>query len=108
MRLPRLLLPLAVVVAALAVAGPALADGDPASDYLIAQPVFIPFAPTKVTAPVAGRLREVLATSKSKGYEIRVALIGPRTDLGAVPFLCGRPQRYADFLGQELVYYRKG
>ena len=39
---------------------------------------------------------------------MRVALIGTRHDLGAVPVLFGKPQRYADFLGQELVYFWKG
>jgi len=108
MRWPRLLALLAVAGAALAAAVPALADGDPASDYLITQPVFIPFEPTKVSPAAEEQLRGVLAASKAKGYEIRVALIGTRTDLGAVPFLFRQPQRYADFLGQELAYYWKG
>jgi len=42
--LPRLLaLLVAGLVAALAVASTAVADGDPASDYLITQLVFLPF-----------------------------------------------------------------
>ncbi len=39
---------------------------------------------------------------------MRVALIATRGDLGAVPVLYEKPQRYADFLGQEIVYYYKG
>ena len=39
---------------------------------------------------------------------MRTALIGTKRDLGAVPSLYRQPQRYADFLGQELVYYWKG
>ena len=31
-------------------------------------------------------------------------MIASRTDLGAVPGLFGRPQKYANFLGRELVY----
>jgi hypothetical protein len=108
-RLPRLLaLLLAAVVAALAVASTAVADGDPASDYLITQPVFLPFEPTKVSSVAETELRQLLAASKAKGFEVRVALIATRNDLGAVPVLFGKPQRYADFLGQEIVYFWKG
>jgi len=39
---------------------------------------------------------------------VRTALIGTPRDLGAIPSLYRQPQRYADFLGQELVYYWKG
>src|SRR5262245_60939670 len=97
-----------MLVAALAVCGAAAADGDPASDYLLSQPVFIPFPPTKVSADAEKGLRDLLATSKEKGYEARVALIATPTDLGAVPVLFKKPQRYADFLGQEIVYFWKG
>ena len=39
---------------------------------------------------------------------MRVALISARGDLGAVPVLYSKPQQYADFLGQEIVFYCKG
>ena len=108
-RLPRLLaLLLAGLVAALAVTATAVADGDPASDYLITQPVFLPFEPTKVSDAAETELRQLLAASKAKGFEVRVALIATRNDLGAVPVLFAKPQRYADFLGQEIVYFWKG
>jgi hypothetical protein len=94
------------VIAALS-AAPARANGDPASDYLISQPVFLPFD-EKVDEDTAAGLTALLADAKEKGLEVRVALIATRTDLGAVPVLYEKPQRYADFLGQELVYFYKG
>jgi hypothetical protein len=102
--LPRFLL-LCALVAALGAAS-ARADGDPASDYLISQPVFLPFE-QKVDDARAAELTALLADAKKKGFEVRVALIATRTDLGAVPVLFGKPQRYAQFLGQELVYFYK-
>jgi hypothetical protein len=114
-RLPRapvlrlaLLSLLAVTVAACVFAAPpAQANGDPASDYLISQPVFLPFE-SKVSDTAADELTQLLAAAKAKGVEMRVALIATRGDLGAVPVLFNKPQRYADFLGQELVYFYKG
>ena len=85
----------------------ARADGDPASDYLITQPVFFPFE-SKASAAAQKELTALLADAKKKGFGVRVALIATRADLGAVPVLYGKPQRYANFLGQELVYYYKG
>jgi len=87
-------------------AGTARADGDPASDYLISQPVFLPFD-TKVDKGTADELRSLLEASKTKGFEIRVALISGKTDLGAVPILYRKPELYARFLGQELFYWYK-
>jgi hypothetical protein len=103
----RLLVLLTALAAALATAGTARANGDPASDYLITQLVFLPFE-SETTDANENSLRELLASSKDKGYEVRVALIGTPRDLGAIPSLYRQPQRYADFLGQELVYYWKG
>jgi hypothetical protein len=39
---------------------------------------------------------------------VKVALIGTRTDLGAVPQLFGKPQTYARFLGSELRFAYNG
>ncbi len=69
--------------------------------------MFLPFE-SKVSDVAANELTDLLAAAKQKGLEVRVALIATRGDLGAVPVLYGKPQRYADFLGQELVYYYKG
>lgn len=99
---------LAALTAVCAIAVPAArADGDPASDYLSVQPVFFPFE-SKVSAADQKELTALLADAKKKGFGVRVALIATRGDLGAVPVLYNKPQRYADFLGQELVYYFKG
>jgi hypothetical protein len=108
MRSPSLrILALLAVAASLVTAGTARANGDPASDYLISQLVFLPFE-SDTTDANEEALRALLTSSKNKGYEVRAALIGTPRDLGAVPSLYKQPQRYADFLGQELVYYWKG
>jgi hypothetical protein len=46
--------------------------------------------------------------AKQRGYTIRVAVVGSRQDLGAVPDLFGRPSTYARFLGSELVGRYRG
>jgi hypothetical protein len=101
----------ALIVAALAlgaVAVPAArADGDPASDYLITQDVFLPLDRT-VPADAERRLLALVQESRDKGYVVKVALIASRTDLGAVTALWRKPQPYADFLGQELYYLYRG
>jgi hypothetical protein len=104
MRLRRLA-PLAAVLAALAAPSAALADADPASDILLGSPAFYPFQP-----PVAGglqhQLERALAQLKSKGLNLKVAIIGSPVDLGAVPNMFGKPQAYADFLGREISFNR--
>jgi len=98
---------LAVVLVVAALAVPvARADGDPASDYLITQPAFLPFD-AHVDKASANELAGLLAASKKAGFEIRVAVISSKIDLGAVPVLYRKPQIYAHFLGQELFYWYK-
>ena len=94
----------AVTVAALLAQG-ALADGDPASDYLISLPVFVPFEGVSMKA--GGELSALLEESKQKGFPLKVAVIATRYDLGSVPSLFGKPQTYAKFLGQEDYYFFK-
>jgi hypothetical protein len=104
----RLLPLLFALLATSALAAPsARANGDPASDYLISQPVFFPFE-SKVGDIAARELTQLLEVAKKAGLEVRVALIATPADLGAVPVLYRKPQRYADFLGQELVFFYKG
>jgi hypothetical protein len=98
---------LLALVAALAAAPPAAANGDPASDYLITLPVFLPFE-QEVSDDRAEELKGLLERAKDEGFEVRVAIIATPRDLGAVPMLYRKPQQYADFLGLELVYYWKG
>jgi hypothetical protein len=95
---------IAVVVAALLVQS-ALADGDPASDYLISQQVFVPFQ--GVSTKTAGEITALLNDSKQKGFPLKVAVISSPYDLGAVPSLFRKPQQYASFLGQEDYYFFK-
>jgi hypothetical protein len=96
----------AAVVIALFVVRDALADGDPASDYLITQQLFVSFK-AKFSDSNVTRLRELLDDSKRQGFPLKVAVIAGRYDLGSVPSLFGKPQQYASFLGQEDYYFFK-
>jgi hypothetical protein len=88
-------------------AGSARADGDPASDVLASQSLYLPqdagVSPTHQT-----QLRALVARAQRSGDQIRVAMIGSPTDLGSVTELWRQPQNYAKFLAQELslVYPR--
>jgi hypothetical protein len=97
---------LALLAAACAAAPLARADGDPASDYLYTQQVFIPFD-IKVPVAAQGSLHRTVAGANRAGFAIRVAIIGSAYDLGAVPSLWKKPQTYARFLGEELVFLYK-
>jgi hypothetical protein len=101
-----LLAALAAVIA-LGVAVPARADGDPASDYLLTRPLFVPQDDGVPSANV-DQLTSVIADAKAGGYTIRVALIGTRYDMGSVYELWKLPKTYARFLGQELHFLYKG
>jgi len=75
------------------------ADGDPASDVLAFQSLFLPF-----DVPFTGerQLEGELAAAARAGFPIRVALINSVTDLGTVTALWGEPSHYAAYLGSEL------
>jgi len=92
------------VVLALAPA-PARADGDPASDVLILQNVYYPYKPP-VSAALRARLDDLTKRAAKAGFPIKVALIAAPGDLGVVPEMIGRAQRYARFLEPEIVYNR--
>jgi hypothetical protein len=96
----------AVLLALLVVAPAARADGDPASDYLLSQPTFVP-PDDGVPAGYAAQLLAAVNAAKARGYTIRVALIGATYDLGAVGSLWKKPKEYARFLGQELAFVYK-
>jgi hypothetical protein len=85
----------------------ARADGDPASDVLASQTLFLPQDAGLTTAQQA-QLAALLATSNRGGYPIRVAIIAAPTDLGSVSALWRRPENYARFLGQELSLVYRG
>ena len=91
---------LGVSLGAGAIPGTARADGDPASDVLLGQDVFLPYSP--VSPAVQQRLYAVAAARRA-GYPIKIALIGAATDLGVVPSLFGKPAGYAQFLSAELA-----
>lgn len=98
------------LVAALAcfvVAPAARADGDPASDYLLSKPAFVPPDAGIPSADVT-QLNVTLAAAKLRGYEIRVAVIATKNDLGSVGVLYRQPRQYARFLGQELHFVYNG
>jgi hypothetical protein len=97
---------LLVVLLALVAVPVARADGDPASDYLITQRVFLPYD-TKIPKSDQQVLAGIIADAHDKGYPIRVALIGSDYDLGSVTILWKQPQRYAKFLAQELQFVHK-
>jgi hypothetical protein len=82
-------------------AAPARADGDPASDVLASQSLFLP-EDGGIPATEQPRLAAVLESAQRSGYPIRVALIATQADLGSVTELWRQPQSYAGFLGQEL------
>lgn len=110
LRVVRRLSLLLMLVGALAVAlwpSTALADGDPASDVLIMSSVYTPVA-QKVSAPVLKQLESTIAQADAGGFNVRVALILDRTDLGAVPQLFGHPVQYSKLLSAELYYSWKG
>ncbi len=102
----KLVAALALGAAVLAVAAPARADGDPASDFLLTQQTFLPYD-TKLPAAKQQQLTAVVAAANRGGYSIRVAVIASSYDLGAITGLWRRPRTYARFLGAELTYVYK-
>jgi hypothetical protein len=96
-----------VLVLALALSGAARANGDPASDVLYVNDVFLPLS-AKVTPQLARQLLDVTRTARKAGKPMKVALIASVTDLGLEPSYYGKPTDYARFLGAELQYLYKG
>jgi hypothetical protein len=94
---------LALAVLALMAPASALADGDPASDVLLAQDVYYPYAP-KVSKPLSTALDGLLARVRKAGYPMKVALIQTPSDLGAYPNLFGDTQNYANLLAKEIAF----
>jgi len=94
----------AALVCALALAGAlaglARADGDPASDYLITQPIYFPYD-GKFSPELEGRLLVLVREAKAQGFPIKVALIPDSYDLGSITVLWRKPKLYARFLGEE-------
>ena len=99
----------AVVTLALAAlaAGTAGADGDPASDVLYTQPVFVP-QDAGIPAADAARLAALVREARRAGYPVKVAIVSSSYDLGSVTALWRKPQTYAHFLGVELSLLYRG
>jgi hypothetical protein len=81
----------------------ARANGDPASDYLLVQSIFLPFN-GKIDPDATARLSDVIRAANQAGFRIKVAVIGSRYDLGTAFSLFNKPQRYSEFLGLELSF----
>jgi hypothetical protein len=102
----RLLPVLAVVAAVALLPSQARADGDPASDVLLLQDVYLPYAPG--VPPDLGRtITDLLKETRKAGFPLKVAIIADPKDLGAVPQFFGRPQSYAPFLESEIAFNKK-
>jgi cytochrome oxidase Cu insertion factor (SCO1/SenC/PrrC family) len=91
----------AVALTAATFAPSALADGDPASDYLVARQVFLTSESTSQT-PSQRQLLSVAQAANRAGFPIRVAIISSDYDLGSITALWRKPRIYARFLGLEL------
>jgi hypothetical protein len=94
------------LVAGLCGAPAARADGDPASDFLLSQRIFLPYD-TKIPKADQQRLAATVDAAFRAGLRVRVAVIGSEYDLGAVTILWRQPQRYAKFLAKELSFVHK-
>ena len=83
---------LALAVALVVVSGGvARADGDPASDYLVASQVFLSSQSTAMS-PAQRQLVAAVAAANRAGFAIRVAVISSDYDLGSVPELWDKPR----------------
>ena len=96
------------MAAVLLLAAPAVAraNGDPASDYLLVQRVFVPYEGATAAKQQHALVSAVAAANKA-GFTIRVALIYSNYDLGSVTVLWRKPRTYARFLGAELGFVYK-
>ncbi len=96
-----------LVIAAGGTTPAAIADGDPASDFLLSQSTFLSPFDGHVAPAEAARLVALLTQAQQKGLSLKVAVIVTPYDLGSVPILFDKPKTYAKFLGEEDYYYWK-
>jgi cytochrome oxidase Cu insertion factor (SCO1/SenC/PrrC family) len=79
----------------------ARADGDPGSDVLVYQNLFVA-ADSNVSTAQQVELGDLLTSASRDGFTIRVAIVATPADLGAITQLWRKPVSYASFLGIEL------
>jgi hypothetical protein len=94
------------VLLLLAVCPGAQADGDPASDYLVTQNVYL--SSDAPSGSASSALAQAVAQVYAQGGRVKVALIYSAGDLGSVASLYGQPAAYARFLALELSYWYGG
>ncbi len=99
---------LGLLLVCLAAAPAARADGDPASDVLVAAPPLFLSLDSGATYGQKLALERQLRLAAARGRTLRVAVIATRADLGSVTALWGHPQAYAGFLGRELSLDYRG
>jgi hypothetical protein len=95
------------LILALILAPQALADGDPASDVLAPADTRVYMTLAATSSAPEQQLQKTTQAITDAGLPIKVAVIGNKTDLGAVPQLWAKPQTYARFLGSELRFIYK-
>jgi hypothetical protein len=91
----------AIALLCLAIPAAVRADGDPASDVLLIQNAFYPYEPPP-PPKLEAALNALLSQAANAGMPLKVAIVGSREDLGAVPTFFGHPQQYAAFLDREI------
>jgi cytochrome c biogenesis protein CcmG/thiol:disulfide interchange protein DsbE len=106
--LTRLLLTCAITLTlSCALVTNAQADGDPGSDVLVYQPLFLA-SDSGISVGEQVRLGSLLHEADKAGFPLRVAIIAKQDDLGSVTALWKQPRAYAHFLGLELSLAYKG
>ena len=84
-----------------------MADGDPASDFLLTQRIFFYSTSTSAKAELA-QLKQTVDDATKAGFAIRVAVITSPFDLGTLSALWEKPQPYCRFLSLEIAFAYKG
>jgi len=92
---------LVLIVTGVWIAAVARADGDPGSDVLVYQDLFVG-SDAGLSVAQQLQLSGLLKGAVRAGMPVRVAIIASRSDLGAVTALWLNPRAYARFLGLEL------
>ena len=99
---------LVAIAACLVLPVAADAHGDPVSDHLIGNSLFLPLN-AKIDSDVVRRLATIVHDADEAGFRIKVAVVAEPSDLGSVFELYRKPQRFAEDIGKDLsAVYRDG